>query len=259
MTTVQTTLHPFHIAPENVARGSDRFIPGETIPGNGADEFVDGAETAGAFDGVAGEGFLGKDGLTFADLLDVINPLQHLPVIGDLYRSITGDTISAPARMAGGAIYGGPIGFVSSLVNTVVEEVTGSDVGGNLLALFSPEGAGQTAAAAEGTVIAKAGAKLASAAPQVNLPPLPTLMPPLAATGALAQIPYTGAVSRGVPDLNPAAFQALMTSVNGNAKPLFGPRQGLSAGNELPAVNNGTIREAGLEINRLLRPHSTTQ
>ena len=36
-----------------------------------------------------------------------------------------------------------------------------------------------------------------------------------------------------------------MTSVNGNAKPLFGPRQGLSAGNELPAVHKGSIRDAG--------------
>ncbi len=124
MTTVQASQQPFHIAPENVSRGGDRFIPGETIPGNGGEEIVDGAETAGAFDGVADGSFLGKDGLSFADLLDVINPLHHLPVIGELYRSITGDTISAPARMAGGTIYGGPIGFVSSLVNTVVEEAT---------------------------------------------------------------------------------------------------------------------------------------
>jgi hypothetical protein len=143
----------------------------------------------------------------------------------------------------------------------VVEEVTGSDVGGNLLALLSPGGAVQTAAAAEGAVIAKAGEKLASAGPPISLPPPapPTLMPPLAATGAPSQIPYAGAASRGVPDLSSAAFQALMTSVNGNAKPLFGPRQGLSAGNELPAVHKGSIRDAGLEINRLLRPNTPTQ
>ena len=111
------------MAPENVSRGGDRFIPGSTIPGDnnsgggGSDDIVDGAETAGAFNGVADSSFVGDDGLGFADLLDVINPLQHIPVIANLYRAITGDQISPPARMAGGTLFGGPIGFVSSLVN----------------------------------------------------------------------------------------------------------------------------------------------
>ena len=30
----------------------------------------------------------GKDGFSFADLLDVVNPLQHIPVIGQIYRGI---------------------------------------------------------------------------------------------------------------------------------------------------------------------------
>ena len=29
---------------------------------------------------------------SFHDLLDIVNPLQHLPVIGTIYRAITGDT-----------------------------------------------------------------------------------------------------------------------------------------------------------------------
>ncbi len=35
--------------------------------------------------------FWGKDGFTFADVLDVVNPLQHLPVVSKYYREQTGD------------------------------------------------------------------------------------------------------------------------------------------------------------------------
>ena len=35
----------------------------------------------------------GPDGFTFLDMLDIINPLQHIPVVSTLYRAITGDTI----------------------------------------------------------------------------------------------------------------------------------------------------------------------
>ena len=297
MTVAPATRHPFDIAPENVTRGGDRFVPGQVIPGKGGDEFVDGAETAGGFDGVADVKFLGKDGLDFSDLLDVINPLQHLPIIGDIYRSITGDQISAPARMAGGTLFGGPIGFVSSLVNTIVEEATGSDIGGNVLALFSTEEAvkgavqtataataGTAAASAGASIAAKAGEKLSSAEPlppsllppsllpggaaglfntgmansQVGLPqpPLPTLLPEVAAKGMQGQFSNVNVANRSVPHLSPSAFQTLMSSVNGQSQPKLAARQGLTAGAELPPVSKGSIRDAGLEINRLLRPHA---
>ncbi|MBT5663730.1 MAG: hypothetical protein HOJ06_00205, partial [Rhodospirillaceae bacterium] len=45
--------------------------------------------------------FFGEDGLTFGDVLDIINPLQHIPVVSTLYRELTGDEISPGARMAG--------------------------------------------------------------------------------------------------------------------------------------------------------------
>lgn len=43
----------------------------------------------------------------FGDFLDIINPLHHLPIIGHLYRHITGDEIAPVARVAGGALFGG--------------------------------------------------------------------------------------------------------------------------------------------------------
>ena len=37
--------------------------------------------------------FWGEDGLQFGDVLDSINPLQHIPLVSSLYREITGDQI----------------------------------------------------------------------------------------------------------------------------------------------------------------------
>jgi len=71
---------------------------------------------------------------SFADMLDVINPLQHIPVVSTLYRELTGDTVSSGARMAGGALFGGPIGLVASIIGSIVEEETGKDLGANLFA-----------------------------------------------------------------------------------------------------------------------------
>ncbi|HEV7371081.1 MAG TPA: hypothetical protein VGO20_18420, partial [Arenibaculum sp.] len=54
-----------------------------------------------------------QSSLSFWDLLDVINPLQHIPVVGTIYRALTGDEISTPARVAGGTLYGGVVGFAA--------------------------------------------------------------------------------------------------------------------------------------------------
>ncbi|WP_085901572.1 hypothetical protein [Kiloniella majae] len=72
----------------------------------------------------------------FFDFLDVINPLQHIPVISTLYREITGDEIQPAARVVGGMIYGGPTGFVSAIANSIVEETTGKDIGENIMEAF---------------------------------------------------------------------------------------------------------------------------
>lgn len=77
------------------------------------------------------------DGFGFDDLLDIVNPLQHLPVVSTLYREWTGDGIGAGAKLAGGAIFGGLIGFGASLVNVIVEEATGRDIGETLLAFVA--------------------------------------------------------------------------------------------------------------------------
>ncbi|MEM7652085.1 MAG: hypothetical protein AAF220_02790 [Pseudomonadota bacterium] len=86
----------------------------------------------------------GEDGFTFSDFLDIINPFQHLPVVSTIYRELTGDTIDMGARMAGGALFGGPIGFMAGFANGLVEEETGHDLGGLIIAtVFGGEDASE--------------------------------------------------------------------------------------------------------------------
>lgn len=81
----------------------------------------------------------------FADLLDMINPLQHIPVVNNIYRHVTGDEIKPAARIVGGAVFGGFLGAAGGLANTILEEETGKDLSGNVLAMV----AGQTPRGAE--------------------------------------------------------------------------------------------------------------
>jgi hypothetical protein len=84
----------------------------------------------------------------FKDLLDIINPLQHLPVIGSIYRYLTGDEPSGGARIVGDAIYGGPIGFGVGVVSTMLTDGEGRDLGERVLAsVFGARGDGASATA----------------------------------------------------------------------------------------------------------------
>ena len=52
--------------------------------------------------------------MSFGDFLDMINPLQHIPLISAVYRSVSGDTINPVSRIAGDALYGGILGVASA-------------------------------------------------------------------------------------------------------------------------------------------------
>ncbi|WP_374632693.1 hypothetical protein [Ferrovibrio sp.] len=108
-------------------------------------------------------GLFGPEGFSFSAFLDIINPLQHIPVVGTIYRAVTGDTIENGSRMLGGALFGGPIGFIVSAINGMIEESTGKDVGDHVLAMAGIDFGGQKA-----TSPAKTG--LAEANPAQNAP-----------------------------------------------------------------------------------------
>lgn len=80
----------------------------------------------------------------FSTLLDIINPLQHIPLDSSLYRELTGDEIKPAARLAGGAVFGGPIGFASATANVLIEQASGDDVLGHAMALFSDDSGNMT-------------------------------------------------------------------------------------------------------------------
>lgn len=69
------------------------------------------------------------DGPTFAEFLDIINPLQHIPVVSTIYRAITGDEIGTGPRVAGGMLFGGPVGALVSGITALFEEASGGDIG----------------------------------------------------------------------------------------------------------------------------------
>jgi hypothetical protein len=81
----------------------------------------------------------------FGDLLQAFNPLHHIPVLGTIYREVTGATIEPAARVIGGFVFGGPIGVASALVNAVVEASSGKDIGGHIASLVKPPGADPSA------------------------------------------------------------------------------------------------------------------
>ena len=66
-------------------------------------------------------GLFGKDGFTFFDFLDIINPLQHIPVISTIYRAITGDQIDPGSRIAGASLFGGPLGGALASMDVVIK------------------------------------------------------------------------------------------------------------------------------------------
>ena len=136
----------------------------------------------------------GEDGFTFGDLLDLINPLQHLPIISTLYRKFTGDEIAAGPRLLGGGLFGGVLGVASAALGVAVEAATGKDIGEHVLALF--DGDSEDA----GTVA------IACATPRTGVVTLAADAPPAAALLAKAEpAPDRGA---GAPKPTLASFDS---------------------------------------------------
>lgn len=117
--------------------------------------------------------------LTWQDALDTINPLQQLPVVGEIYRGVTGDTISGVARVAGGFLFGGIAGgLVAALTAAFAEAHDGKGPGEQLVAALA--GTDQPDAA-----------KTAPTVPTVTLTAQEDGQQPAAATATTAAAPAT--------------------------------------------------------------------
>lgn len=149
----------------------------------------------------------GKDGFTFGDILDAINPLQQLPIVGTIYRHLTGQSISPGSRIMGGALFGGPIGAAVSAFNAMVEAGTGKALGERALEAFEGVTGG-----------AKSAPQIAAAASPVSV--FPSGRPAQAeADGATA--PGETAVARAQPHQRPGGwiFNAAYGVQSGGAQP----------------------------------------
>ena len=165
-------------------------------------------------------GFWGTDGFTFADLIDFVNPLQHIPIVSTIYRAITGDEIGIGPRLFGGAILGGVVGVGSALVNAAVENETGKDIGGNVLAAVTSAGK-KAMNVANLTPAAQTATKVAALRPAEGLAPMPGMVASAATAEAeaaeavavkpTAALPFPETAPGMMQGVNPATAQILGT------------------------------------------------
>ncbi len=86
--------------------------------------------------------FLGPDGeFGWDDFVDIINPLQHIPLVNIAYRAITGDEIYGAARMIDFAF--GPLAGVSTAVDLAFRDITGKSMADNAVAAVFGSGEGE--------------------------------------------------------------------------------------------------------------------
>lgn len=144
-----------------------------------------------------------KDGsFSFHDLLDTINPLQHIPLVSSVYRWLTGDELGNVARLAGDTLYGGPLGLAAGLFGVAFKEETGKDPGEMALAALTGSDSTPAAIAAAAPAASASGSGGSGASPDAAIAsnaPAAAQTPPAAPTEAAA----TAAPAPAVPDHPP--------------------------------------------------------
>lgn len=116
--------------------------------------------------------------LTWRDAIDIVNPLHQIPLVGDIYRSATGEKISGLARVLGGFLYGGLSGgFVASLTAAYAQAHEDQSPGERVVAMLFGDEPATAPSAPEPAKIQLASADL----------PLPVTQALLARDGAAQQ------------------------------------------------------------------------
>ena len=154
----------------------------------------------------------------FHHLLDVVNPLQHLPIIGTIYRAITGEKLDAVEKIAGDTLYGGLWGAVTSVADVAFESLTGKSFEDTAIALFKGDDKTRVASAK----VAAPNIATDVSLPSADLPALPS--PSVAAANLpndLNMMALTNALSaKGVDnDTASRALYAYRRSMGINAPP----------------------------------------
>ncbi|MDP9130896.1 MAG: hypothetical protein M3N35_10970 [Candidatus Binatota bacterium] len=116
----------------------------------------------------------------FGDFLDIVNPLQHIPIVATIYRHLTDDRIGMAPRVIGGALWGRLTGLVTGVVNSLVEWFTGKDIGDHIYAKIWGEPANANAVARAAKLVSEKNPVAAVAAPELTTATVPE---PVAAPG----------------------------------------------------------------------------
>lgn len=75
-------------------------------------------------------------GTLFDTVVDTVNPLQHIPGVSSAYQAATDDTMNPIASMAGGFLFGGPVGLMAGAAKSFLEMVTGKSVAQHAMSMF---------------------------------------------------------------------------------------------------------------------------
>lgn len=149
-------------------------------------------------------------GLSFGDILDIVNPLQHIPIVSTLYRMITGDEISQGARMIGGAVYGGPVGLLGAGLVAAFEEASGGSVETHVASLFSDdsEDPGATAGGPGEAQLAAVTPTMAVSSPAAPTQPAAAALPAMPALSEAQLARLTGIAPAAGSRIGSPAFPA---------------------------------------------------
>jgi hypothetical protein len=137
----------------------------------------------------------------FSDFVALLNPLQNLPVVGTIYRQMTGDVPHPAARVIGGLIWGGPLGLIGAALTYVAEQVSGKGTTEIVKSIFD---GGATAP------------PLAEAAPTPPVPAEPAGEPVAAATAPpmTAKAAASAMPAPALPDAQPPAMPAQQGAIS---------------------------------------------
>ena len=91
-----------------------------------------------------------------ADVVDMINPLQHIPLVSQYYREWTGDDMGYVSQVAGGALWGGGVGVATSFLNLGLTSIMGKSPSDYIHQFLSTDDVTATATAAVSKPVAPA-------------------------------------------------------------------------------------------------------
>ncbi|WP_051013713.1 hypothetical protein [Pararhodospirillum photometricum] len=184
------------------------------------------------------------DGFTFWDLLDVVNPLQHIPLVSTVYRHLTHDDLKAGPRLAGGMLFGGPLGLAASAFNVVMEKASGRDLGDHVWVAVlgddtapaslptGPEASSPALASGEGAAEGPV-----SLIPAAWATPLESAAPQRAPTPGASPAASTVTARGAAPMSRPLGYDALTPPNAGTPAAAPSPASGSGTGTTPPLVD----------------------